>query len=144
MCVCVRDCVRAQPRVRYFLPRGTAELFMTAYLGSDEAMAKSLLEHDERVAPLKAPSLAGLPPTTVVSAGLDPLSASNQLLVETLCAVGVDCTSVHVPCVPHGFLSFPAFAADSKRCAQAMDAIECSIRAALHATRGCDGKREVI
>ena len=87
--------------------------------------------YDERVAPLKAPSLHGLPPTTVVSAALDPLCASNLLLVETLQGANVDCCSVHLPCVPHGFLSLPAFASDKRRCAEAFSAVERSIRTSL-------------
>ena len=68
---------------------------------------------------------------TVLSAALDPLAASNLRLVKALEADGVAVTSLHVPCVPHGFLSFPSFGADARRCRQALEGLEVAIRASL-------------
>lgn len=91
-------------QLHYLLPRGTRSFWRRSYLG-DGAAARERLA-DWRVAPLRAPSLEGLPPTTVISASLDPLCASNLCLVRALQSAGVATVHIH-EAGPHGFLTLP-------------------------------------
>ena len=59
---------------------------------------------DPQVFPLHAPSLEGLPPTTVVTAGRDPLRDSGLALVARLIAGGVAVDHLHRPDAGHGLL----------------------------------------
>nr|WP_276612381.1 alpha/beta hydrolase [Kineococcus vitellinus] len=63
-----------------------------------------------RVSPLRAPQLAGLPPTTVVVAGADPLRDEAVEFCERLERAGVPVRPVLVEGVPHAFLEEPALA----------------------------------
>ncbi|MFJ1537449.1 alpha/beta hydrolase [Micromonospora chalcea] len=59
------------------------------------------------VSPVKFGSLAGLPPTLVVTAALDPLADHGRSYVERLRQHGAD---AHLTCYPratHTFLSMP-------------------------------------
>jgi acetyl esterase len=69
---------------------------------------------DWRVSPLKAATLAGLPPAVIVAAGHDPLHDDGVLYAEALREAGVPVELVDYPTMPHGFLSFPRFARDAK------------------------------
>lgn len=69
---------------------------------------------DWRVSPLKAATLAGLPPAVIVVAGHDPLHDDGVLYAEALREAGVPAELVDYPTMPHGFLSFPRFARDAK------------------------------
>jgi acetyl esterase len=69
---------------------------------------------DWRVSPLRAESLAGLPPALIVVAEHDPLHDDGVLYAEALRASGVPAELVGYPAMPHGFLSFPRFARDAK------------------------------
>jgi acetyl esterase len=69
---------------------------------------------DWRVSPLRAQTLAGLPPALIVVAGHDPLHDDGVLYGEALRAAGVPAELVDYPAMPHGFLSFPRFARDAK------------------------------
>ena len=64
------------------------------------------------LSPLRA-DLTGLPPTVVVTAGLDPLSDQGVDFARACCAAGVDTVLIHRPGTIHGFLGFPAALPDS-------------------------------
>ena len=68
---------------------------------------------DWRVAPIKAPTLAGLPPAIVVVGGHDPLHDDGVRYAEALEAADVPVRVVEYPAMPHGFLNFPRFARDA-------------------------------
>jgi acetyl esterase len=59
------------------------------------------------VSPLKSENLAGLPPTLVVTAALDPLADHGRLYVERLRADGTDASLSSYPKAVHSFLSVP-------------------------------------
>lgn len=59
------------------------------------------------VSPLKFESLAGLPPTLVVTAELDPVEDHGRRYVERLRAAGTDARLSCYPRATHAFLSMP-------------------------------------
>jgi acetyl esterase/lipase len=66
----------------YMLTRSLMEWFWDHYADeSDRAHPKA--------SPLKAASLAGLPPTTIITAGFDPLRDEGNAYAEALAAAGV-------------------------------------------------------
>ena len=65
------------------------------------------------LSPLRA-DLTGLPPTVVVTAGLDPLRDQGVDFARACCAAGVDTALIHRPGTIHGFLGFPAALPDSR------------------------------
>ena len=70
------------------------------------------LEDDPFVAPLRAESLAGLPPAIVVLGGCDPLRDEGRLYARRLYDEGVEVEEICFAGQPHGFvnLEFPAAA----------------------------------
>lgn len=84
----------------YGLTSRAIEWFTEAYL-SDPAQRR-----DPRFAPVLAPDLAGLPPTVLVGAGLDPLRDDARLLLERLRASGVRVLPSEEPTLPHGFWKY--------------------------------------
>ena len=60
---------------------------------------------DVRASPLRAPSLAGQPPTLIVTAGFDPLRDEGQAYGERLRAAGVDVVQREYPGQIHAFVS---------------------------------------
>ncbi|HTP21106.1 MAG TPA: alpha/beta hydrolase [Solirubrobacteraceae bacterium] len=58
------------------------------------------------VSPLRAPSLAGLPPAVVVTAGLDPLLDEDLSYIARLDAAGVPVTHRHYGDMTHAFFPF--------------------------------------
>jgi len=63
---------------------------------------------DPEVSPLRWPDLAGLPATTVVVAGADPLRDEGNAYADRLRAAGVAVRHDLVEGVPHGFVGVPA------------------------------------
>lgn len=63
---------------------------------------------DARLSPLRAPSLAGLPPTVVATAGFDPLRDAGHAFADALAAAGVDARRREHPTLVHGFYGFTA------------------------------------
>ncbi len=63
---------------------------------------------DVRLSPLRAPSLAGLPPTIVATAGFDPLRDAGHAFADALIAAGVDARRREHPGLVHGFYGFTA------------------------------------
>ncbi len=84
-------------------PIGAADMrwFLDHYLGTGP-------RDDARVAPLRATSVAGLPPTHLVVAGHDPLRDEALVFAQRLGAAGVPVTSQLQPALCHGFLRFTA------------------------------------
>ncbi|MFE1646079.1 alpha/beta hydrolase [Microbacterium sp. P01] len=85
-------------------------------------------EDDWRVSPIRAVSLAGLPPAVVVVAGHDPLHDDGIRYAEKLREAGVPVDLIDYPAMPHGFLNFPRFARDAE---PAINAVVEAQRAAL-------------
>ena len=83
---------------------------------------------DWRVSPLKAASLAGLPPALIEVAAHDPLHDDGVEYAAALRAAGVEVQLIDYPAMPHGFLNFPRFARDAK---PALAAVVAAQRSAL-------------
>ena len=58
--------------------------------------------------PLRAPSLAGLGPTIVATAGFDPLRDAGHAYADALAGAGVDARRREHPSLVHGFYAFTA------------------------------------
>ena len=84
-------------------PMGAADMrwFLDHYLDGSR-------RDDERVAPLQAASLVGLPPTHLVVAGHDPLRDEARAYASRLTEAGVPVTAELHPSLCHGFLRFTA------------------------------------
>jgi acetyl esterase len=109
--------------------RFTKDLILT-----DDAVRSSIeryapdpaLRKEWRASPLLASSLKGLPPTLIVLAGYDPLSAAGEAYAARLAQEGTTPTIRRYPGQMHGFLS------NARLLPKAYDAID-DIAAALNA-----------
>lgn len=70
---------------------------------------------DWRLSPLRAESVAGLPPTTVVAAEIDPLRSEGERWVERLGEAGVETTHHVIPGTFHAFFGFVDHLEESRR-----------------------------
>ena len=123
-------------QMRYLMPRGMRTLYKHSYLGPDEGL-HATLQRDWRIAPLRSPSLGGLPPVSVVSCGMDPLVDEDRMLVAALQRAGnpsVDC--IHVEGAIHGFLTLPSFATSHAQCANVLDRLEAAVKRSVQVRRG--------
>ncbi|WP_018352998.1 alpha/beta hydrolase [Longispora albida] len=66
------------------------------------------------ISPVKLDDLAGLPPTLIVTAALDPLDDHGRHYAERLRADGVDAQVRTYPRAIHGFLSMPGLIPDAR------------------------------
>lgn len=82
----------------YFLDRETLDWFFERYLPHGQA-------EDWRVSPMRAATLAGLPPMWVLGAEYDPLIDDCRAFVERVRAEGGEIGYCEVPGVLHGFLT---------------------------------------
>jgi acetyl esterase/lipase len=82
----------------YVLTRGLMDWFFDHFI--DEADRQ-----DPRVAPLRAESLADLPPALVITAQFDPLRDEGEAYADALSAAGVEAR--HVPMPGHMHTSLP-------------------------------------
>ena len=85
----------------YFLTRERMEWYWDQYAPEDVDRA------DPELSPLRA-DLSGLPPTVVVTAGLDPLRDQGVDYARACSAAGTEAVLVHHPGTIHGFLGFQA------------------------------------
>lgn len=85
----------------YFLERESMIWFFNHYVGDGD-------RNDPRLAPLKAKSLAGLPPAYVVTAGFDVLRDEGRAYAEALEAAGVPVEYVNYDGMIHGFFNLQA------------------------------------
>ena len=69
---------------------------------------------DPRIDLVNAPGLAGLPPTTIVTAEIDPLRSDGMLLADRLRAAGVPVEAMDYEGVTHEFFGMGAVVADAK------------------------------
>jgi acetyl esterase len=82
----------------YMLTRESMRWFKAHYLAKAEDAA------DWRVSPLRAPSLAGLPPALVITAGYDPLGDEGEAYARRLREAGVTVDAVCFGGMIHGFV----------------------------------------
>jgi acetyl esterase/lipase len=87
----------------YGLSRESVLTFFDAYTG--HIADKS----DPYLSPIRAPSLAGMPPTLMVTAGFDPLVDSCTAYTRRLQDDGVKVTHRHYPTMIHGFMNIGLF-----------------------------------
>lgn len=99
--------------------------FVKNYLpdGSDHA--------DQRVSPLRASSLAGLPPAIVNLAGFDPLHDDGTAYAAALLEAGVPVEVTREAGLVHGYISYTAV---SPSCRKATERLVDSVSAALDRT----------
>ena len=86
----------------YGLERSGLEYFRGQYLNGEE-------EYDDpRASPLRARSLAGLPPALVITAGFDPMRDDGRAYADRLALAGVPIQYVCIEGMPHPFVGWGA------------------------------------
>lgn len=98
----------------YSLTAAAMEWFYQQYLADDGD------RQDWRCSPIRAKSLAGLPPTFVAAAGYDPLRDEVALYVDRLIAAGVPVDFRVYPGQMHGFLHMGGVIGESHHLIEAM------------------------
>ena len=83
----------------HVIPRDRVLWYMEQYLRSEADKA------DLRASPLRAPSLAGQPPTMIVTAGFDPLRDEGRAYADRLRGAGIDVVYREYPGQIHAFVS---------------------------------------
>jgi acetyl esterase len=83
----------------HIIPRERIEWYAQQYLGSEADKT------DLRASPLRAPSLAGQPPSMIVTAGFDPLRDEGRDYADRLRAAGVEVVYREYPGQIHAFVS---------------------------------------
>jgi acetyl esterase len=112
--------------VGFFLTTASMEWYRDQYL-DDPAHGE-----DPYVSPIRAASLAGLPPAFVVTAEMDPLRDEGEAYAAALEAAGVPVTTYRAPGMFHGFFNMDAVLEGAKL---AQHAAFDATRAALHGAR---------
>ncbi|MGE0151353.1 MAG: alpha/beta hydrolase [Reyranellaceae bacterium] len=106
----------------YLLTRPMMDWFRAQYLNSDSEIA------DWRVSPLKAPSLAGLPPAYLCTAGFDPLRDEGKAYADRLRTEGNGVIYREFDSLIHGFVGCTGTISAAAR---AMDEVAEAVRGAL-------------
>src|SRR6059036_1772262 len=83
----------------HVIPRDRILWYAEQYLRDDKDKA------DLRASPLRTPSLAGQPPSLIVTAGFDPLRDEGRAYADRLRAAGVDVVYREYPGQIHAFVS---------------------------------------
>ncbi len=86
----------------YMLTRERMDWYTGLYLRNAED------KDDPRASPIRAKSLAGLPPALIVTAGFDPLRDEGSIYAEALSQAGVAVEHVCYEGMIHAFSSMPA------------------------------------
>ena len=84
----------------YYLSRDTLDFYHACYVAKADP-------HSPYISPLRAPSLANLPPALVLIAEYDPLRDQGQAYAKRLAEEGVPTELLNYEGAIHGFLSFP-------------------------------------
>lgn len=107
-----------------FIPRPVTNWFRAAYVpGVSTAGLLEMADTERRLCPFVA-GFQDMPPTIIVSAGLDMLRHENRFTVQELEKAGVDVVHFHFENVPHGFATFhflPESAAAFEEIAKALN-----------------------
>ncbi|HEV2764012.1 MAG TPA: alpha/beta hydrolase [Pyrinomonadaceae bacterium] len=105
-------------------PRPSQELFGEGFFlchADREAFTRHYLEgtgvgvEDPRVSPLRAPTLAGLPPALLVTAGFDLLRDEGEAYAEALRAEGTRVRLRRFPSLAHGFVNMTGVSPAARR-----------------------------
>lgn len=96
---------REENATGYFLDLEMMEWFFTHYLTE---VADASVD-DARLAPLRAASLAGLPPAVVATAEFDPLRDEGEAYAAALAAAGVFVDVIRYDGLIHGFVDMGPF-----------------------------------
>lgn len=109
----------------FFLTQPMMEWFQAHYVAASQDPA------DPRLSPLRAPSLEGLPPAHVVTAGFDPLRDQGKAYYEALRKAGVPASYECESALIHGFINLGALpvmrAAASRAIARLRDGLARSV-----------------
>lgn len=105
----------------YFLTKDTMSWFIGHYLGESDPK-------DASVSPLHAAELAGLPPTLVITAELDPLRDEGEAYAARLREAGVPTEALRYDGQIHGFMGMATMLDDGK---DALARSAAALRAAL-------------
>lgn len=106
----------------YFLEAKLMDYFYAHYV------PKGTDPNDPRLSPLRAKSLAGLPPAYVITAQYDVLRDEGRMYAEKLQAAGVKATLINYPSMIHGFVTMAgAIAAARPAIADAAKAMRASL-----------------
>lgn len=105
----------------YFFTRAKSRYFIDHYLRTPADA------DDPRASPLRAASLADLPPALIITAGLDPLLSEAEDYADRLGRAGVPVEYHRFDGWPHGFM----FWGDADACHQALDITGTALRTAL-------------
>lgn len=108
----------------YFLDRESLRWFYERYFPAPEQA------HEWRASPILAPSLAGLPPAILITAGCDPLTDDCLAFAERLVAEGGQVLHHHHDGMVHGFVPLGKFFAQA---VEAVHGLGSYLRAALKA-----------
>lgn len=94
----------------YFLTRSMMEYFQGHYLKNDAD------KKDWRASPLRAESLAGLPPALIQTAGFDPLQDEAIAYAERMNKEGCEAKHTHYEGMVHGFINLGSVIDKSTEC----------------------------
>jgi acetyl esterase len=94
----------------YLLELETMKWFYRHYAGEGADLA------DPRIAPLRSPDLAGLPPAVIVTAEFDPLRDEGEAYGEALRAAGVRTEVIRGDGMIHGFFDMGRWSPAAQAC----------------------------
>lgn len=110
---------------RYFLEMDSVEWYFDQYLDSPADVGNVY------AVPIRARSLEGVPPATVVTAGFDPLADEGAAYADRLDEAGVEVELLHYEAQIHGFLSLYMYIDEGRA---AVDDVADSLTGALAGT----------